>query len=118
MKAGGADDGVELRPSGGVGGRGDGDSGVVGDVAAGVAKRWIQSGEIGLVGAGEAPDVVTTGKEAYGEGAADAGAGAGEDKVQQRGVKGKGRVKGKGKVRVRVEVKRKVKGTTAGGAGC
>lgn len=77
LKAGGADDAVELRPSGGVGGRGGGDSGVVGDVAAGVAKRWIQSGEIGLVGAGEAPDVVTTGKEAYGEGAADAGAGAG-----------------------------------------
>ncbi len=83
LKAGGADDGVELRPSGGVGGHSGGDSGVVGDVAAGVAKRWMQRGEVGLVGAGEAPDVVTTGKEAFGEGASDAGAGAGEDKVHQ-----------------------------------
>lgn len=83
MKAGGADDGVELRPSGGVGGRGGGDSGVVGDVAAGVVEVWMRRGEVGLVATGEAPDVVTTGEEAFGEGAADAGAGAGEDKVHQ-----------------------------------
>ena len=83
MKAGGADDGVELRPSGGVGGRGGGDSGVVGDVAAGVVEVWMRRGEVGLVAAGEAPDVVATGEETLGEGASDAGAGAGEDKVHQ-----------------------------------
>jgi len=37
----------------------------------------MRRGEVGLVATGEAPDVVTTRKEAFGEGAADAGAGAG-----------------------------------------
>lgn len=84
MNAGGADDGVEVRPSGGVGGRGGGDSGVVGDVAAGEAEVGVGGGEVRLVAAGQTPDVVATGEEAFGEGAADAGAGAGEDDVHGR----------------------------------
>ena len=82
MKAGGADDGVELRPSGGVGGRGGGDSGVVGDVAAGVVEVWMRRGEVGLVGAGEAPDAVAFIEQVGGERTTDAGARAGEQDIQ------------------------------------
>ena len=83
LETGGADEGVEVRPGGGERGHDSGDGGVVGDVAAGVVEVWMRRGEVGLVAAGEAPDVVATGEETLGEGASDAGAGAGEDKVHQ-----------------------------------
>ena len=82
LKAGTADQAVDVRPSGGDLGGGGGDLGPVGDIAAGGGEgTGVKSGEVGLIGTRKAPDAVAGSEEAGGEGAADARAGAGEDEI-------------------------------------
>ncbi len=82
LDTGAADETVEVRPGGGDGGGGRVDLGPIGDIATrGEERAGVLRDEVGLVGAGEAPDPVPGGEQMGGEGAADAGAGTGENEV-------------------------------------
>lgn len=77
-----ANEAVDVGPSGGDGGGGGLNLGPVRYVATRAEEgAGMLGGEVGLVGAGEAPDSVPLGEQVGGEGAADAGAGAGENEV-------------------------------------
>ena len=69
-------------PSSGDGGGGGLNLRPIGDVAAGKKEvARVLGGEVGLIGAREAPDAVAPGEQVGGEGATDAGARAGEDEL-------------------------------------
>ena len=84
LEAGAGDEAVQVRPRGGDGGGGLFDLGPVGDIAAGETEGGMAGGEVGLVRAGEAPDLVAASQEMFDQGPADAGAGAGDEKIQGR----------------------------------
>jgi hypothetical protein len=80
--------------------------GEIGDIAAeGGESAGAFRGEVGLIGAREAPDAMAARQQALGEGAADAGAGAGDDDSHRV------------KMRVRVKMKVRVKVAISGRAG-